>query len=216
MLIIGTMEWTSNRGNAYAYCPNCGVQQIFQQRSSRPFLTLYFIPCVPLGRNLEYLQCTVCKGTFGVELLQLSQHIQEHTEIVIPFDDDLCRAMATIMLADKGIEEVEISAAQFAFTQLMGRELLREELGIMCDEVNRMRLTTNNFLRQSRRRWDAEQKTKILQAMFWTASATGTLSPQRTAALLSLAKLLDFDENNFQEIVAQTFEWQPPPKRRRV
>lgn len=207
MLIIGTMDWTSNVGSTSAYCPNCGVQQFFRQKSSRPFLTLYFIPCIPLGRTLEYLQCTVCKGTFGMELLNLSTHITEHLQSIVPFEEDLIRAMATIMLEDGEIEESEINAALYAFQRLMGRELTREELGDACDQVARMQQKTVHFLKQAEDRWDDEQKTMLVQAMFWTASATGSISPERTAALTAMGRILSISEDRYREIVAVTLDW---------
>jgi uncharacterized tellurite resistance protein B-like protein len=207
MLIIGTMDWTSNIGAPSAYCPNCGLKQIFRQKSSRPFLTLYFIPCIPLGRTLEYLQCTVCKGTFGLELLQISPHINDHLQSIVPFEEDLLRAMATIMLEDGGIEEVEIEAAQFAFQRLTGQELSRDELGEVCDIVARMKQTTVNFLRQSEDRWDDEHRVKLAQAMFWTASATGTISKERTTALMALGRILNISEDRYKEIIAMTLDW---------
>lgn len=222
MLIIGTMDWTSNVGSASAYCPNCGVQQIFRKKSSRPFLTLYFIPCIPLGRTLEYLQCTGCKGTFGMELLQLTPHINAHLQSKVPgedelvqtvFEEDLVRAMANIMLEDGGIEPAEILAAQFAFQQLTGQTLSREELGDACDSVSRMKQTTINFLKQSQDRWDDEQRKQVIQAMFWTASATGKLSAERTKALMALGRILNISEEDYMESIATTFEWQEPSRR---
>jgi uncharacterized tellurite resistance protein B-like protein len=210
MLIIGTMDWTSNIGATSAYCPNCGVNQILREKSSRPFLTIYFIPCIPLGRTLEYLQCTVCKGTFGMELLQLSTHVNDHLQSIVPFEEDLIRAMATIMLEDGGIEEVEIEAAQFAYRRLTGMALSREDLGEVCDHVARMKQTTVNFVKQSEERWDDEQRIKLAQAMFWTASASGKISKERTAALTALGRILNISEDRYKEVIAMTLDWPRP------
>ena len=214
MLIIGTMDWTSNVGNAFAICPNCGIQQVFDQKSSRPFLTIYFIPCVPLGRTLDYLQCTVCNGTFGMELLQLSTHVSQPMQSIVPFEEDLIRAMATIMLEDGGIEEVEIAAAQFAYQRLIGKELSRDELGEVCDHVERMKQTTTNFLRQAEDRWDDDHRRMLVQAMVWTASASGEISQERSAALTALGRILSISEDRFREIVAMTLDWHNDPHHR--
>ncbi len=207
MLIIGTMEWTSNRGSAHAHCPNCGVHQLFRRKVSRPFLTIYFIPCIPLGRVLEYLQCQSCRGTFSLDLLQLSYDLPNPTILSTTFEEDLICAIANIMLADGSIQQSEISAAQFAYGKLTGQILDRETLGMACDDVSRMRQTADNFLKQFRKRWSKEQKVKILQAMFWTASATGELSPERTRTLMALALILDLDEHEYRSAIEATLEW---------
>lgn len=142
-----------------------------------------------------------------MELLQLSTHINDHLQSIVPFEEDLRRAMATIMLEDGGIEEVEIEAAQFAYKHLTGEELSRDELGEVCDHVARMKQTTVNFVKQSEERWDDEQRVKLVQAMFWTASATGTITKERTTALMALGRILNISEDRYKEIIAMTLDW---------
>jgi uncharacterized tellurite resistance protein B-like protein len=142
-----------------------------------------------------------------LELLQISPHINDRLQSIVPFEEDLLRAMATIMLEDGGIEEVEIGAAQFVFQRLTGQELSRDELGEVCDIVARMKQTTVNFLRQAEDRWDDEQRVKLAQAMFWTASATGTISKERTTALMALGRILNISEDRYKEIIAMTLDW---------
>jgi uncharacterized membrane protein YebE (DUF533 family) len=160
-----------------------------------------------LDRKLEYLQCAACRGTFGMDLLQAPQGHQGEMTSIVPFEEDLVRAMATIMLEDGGIDPAEILASQFAFQRLTGNELSREELGVICDHVSRMKQSTINFLRQSEDRWDDEQKTKLVQAMFWTASASGSISAKRTEAFMALGQTLNISEERYKEIIAITLEW---------
>ncbi len=142
-----------------------------------------------------------------MDLLQAPQGHQGEMTSIVPFEEDLVRAMATIMLEDGGIDPAEILASQFAFQRLTGNELSREELGVICDHVSRMKQSTINFLRQSEDRWDDEQKTKLVQAMFWTASATGSISAKRTEAFMALGRTLNISEERYKEIIAITLEW---------
>jgi len=142
-----------------------------------------------------------------MELLQLSSRGNEDMQAIVPFEEDLVRGMATIMLEDGGIEEAEIAAAQFAYQRLIGQELSRDELGDMCDHVARMRQSTVNFLKQAEERWDDQQRAQLIQAMFWTASATGSLSKERTAALTALGRILNISEEHYKEIIAATMDW---------
>jgi hypothetical protein len=43
--------------------------------------------------------------------------------------------------------------------------------------------------------------------MFWTASATGTISKERTTALMALGRILNISEDRYKEIIAMTLDW---------
>jgi len=149
-----------------------------------------------------------------MDLLQAPQDPTGGMTSIVPFEEDLVRAMATIMLEDGGIDPAEILASQFAFQRLTGNELSREELGIICDHVSRMKQSTTNFLRQSEDRWDDDQKTQLVQAIFWTASATGNISAKRTEALMALGRTLNISEERYKEIIAMTLDWNRDQPRR--
>lgn len=181
----------------------------YKRRASRPFLTLYFIPCLPLGGITEYLECQNCKGAFSPEwLFEEKPHQGDGPPVSIPFEVDLARAIAVIICEDQAVEEIEISSALSVYTKLTNMRLTRDELGAYCGEVQAMRLTTINFLLQTSRRWNIDQKRIVLQAMFIVASATGELGGRRLYSLEKSLPILQMTEEEYRSAIEQAMGWE--------
>src|SRR6185503_8857843 len=60
---------TSTRQKGVFHCPRCGPERPFAHKVVQRYFTLYFIPLIPMGKAGEYVECTQCSGTFGVEAL---------------------------------------------------------------------------------------------------------------------------------------------------
>ena len=54
MILIGTMEWASTVERGDFFCPACNAAKNYQRKVARPFLTLYFIPVIPIGAVREF------------------------------------------------------------------------------------------------------------------------------------------------------------------
>jgi hypothetical protein len=53
------------------FCRKCGGDRSYRQRTGRRYITLFFIPLVPLTRTGEHVQCTTCKTRYVTEVLRL-------------------------------------------------------------------------------------------------------------------------------------------------
>jgi hypothetical protein len=53
------------------FCRKCGGDRTYRRRAGRRFVTLFFIPVVPLGRTGEHVQCVTCKTRYVPEVLQI-------------------------------------------------------------------------------------------------------------------------------------------------
>ncbi len=60
MLLIGSTNLTRTQSTGDFYCPNCAAIRDYRLRARRPFLTIYFIPVVPIGPTEQYVQCMRC------------------------------------------------------------------------------------------------------------------------------------------------------------
>jgi hypothetical protein len=45
------------------------MQRPYTHKAVRNWFTLYFVPVIPMGRRGEYVECSSCGGTYGVEVL---------------------------------------------------------------------------------------------------------------------------------------------------
>ena len=71
MLIIwGIRVFFRTTSQGMFHCPRCGGDRQYRRRGGRRFLTLFFIPVVPLTRAGEHVQCTTCRARYHVGALR--------------------------------------------------------------------------------------------------------------------------------------------------
>ncbi len=213
MILIGTMEWASTRLKGMFICPNCGSNQAFRLRASRPFLTLYFIPVLPIGGLTEYVQCMNCKNSF--ETIVLSNRMlpsdtlqtASSSNSLATFEEDLLNIISLIMVEDGQVTEDEIRIARRLYENITEENLSREELGRACSHVRMQRWNTLSFLATAARRRNHEEKLLIVQAMFGVAGADGEITPGRLKSLAEAKDKLELDDSEFQRAIESTTQW---------
>lgn len=71
-IIFGTRGVTYTKARGSFQCPQCRTLAPYRHRRIRRFFTLYFIPVIPLDLLGEYVECDQCRGTYKMEILQLT------------------------------------------------------------------------------------------------------------------------------------------------
>jgi uncharacterized tellurite resistance protein B-like protein len=208
------MDWASTRLRGMFLCPNCGTNEKFRLRASRPFLTLYFIPVIPIGGLQEYVQCSRCKNSFETIILanRMTPESPDNASptpnvTAAPLEEDLLKAIALVMVEDGHVTENEIQIARRLFENITQQNVTREELGAVCSTVRLHRLTTLSFLATAKSRRTHEEKLLLVQAMFGVAGADGEISPKRLESLLKSQQVLELDAREFQTAVEATSQW---------
>lgn len=215
MILIGTMNWSSTRSRGTFQCPNCESKEAFRYKSSRPFLTLYFIPVLPIGGIEEFVQCGRCKNAFDPAVLMnriapspTNGQTASLTEAPPDsFQRDLLTIIALIMVEDGQVTEQEIAVARTLYQNITKSSITREELGRTCSQVRIRRVHLPSFLNSVVERRTHDEKLLLVQAMFGVAGADGAISPGRLAALLQSQSALRIDESEFQRAVSDTSQW---------
>jgi hypothetical protein len=77
MLIIwGLRVVYRTLGQGVFFCRRCGGDRQFRHRAGRRFITIFFIPLVPLTRTGEHVQCLACRTRYVTEVLKLPTTVQ--------------------------------------------------------------------------------------------------------------------------------------------
>ena len=58
-------------GNGVFFCRRCGGDRRYRHRTGRRFITVFFIPLIPLTKTGEHVQCRTCKTRYVTEVLRL-------------------------------------------------------------------------------------------------------------------------------------------------
>jgi hypothetical protein len=80
-------------GQGVFFCRRCGGDRDYRHRSGRRFITVFFIPLVPLTKTGEHVQCLSCKTRYVTEVLKLPTTVQMQLALVAGL-----RAVVVVML----------------------------------------------------------------------------------------------------------------------
>ena len=75
------------------YCRTCGGDRSYRKRAGRRYITLFFIPVVPLNKTSVHVQCVTCKTRYVTEVLNLPTAAQ--MQAALPAG---ARALVSVML----------------------------------------------------------------------------------------------------------------------
>ena len=93
MLIWGLCVIYRTLGRGVFFCRRCGGDREYRHRAGRRYVTVFFIPLVPLMKTGEHVQCLTCKIRYVTEVLKLPTTVQMQLAQVAGM-----RAMVAIML----------------------------------------------------------------------------------------------------------------------
>jgi hypothetical protein len=63
-IVIGLGTRNRDHTSAYFYCPRCRARKPCAQGSTTSYLTLFFLPLLPVGTRGEYYRCEGCQELF--------------------------------------------------------------------------------------------------------------------------------------------------------
>lgn len=71
LIIFGLRVFFRTLGEGVFHCQRCGGDRNYRLRSGRRFITLFFIPVVPLGTVGQHVQCATCRTRYHADVLRL-------------------------------------------------------------------------------------------------------------------------------------------------
>jgi hypothetical protein len=80
-------------GRGVFFCRRCGGDREYRQRAGRRYITIFFIPLIPLTRTGVHVQCLTCKTRYVTEVLKLPTTVQMQVALVAGM-----RALVAVML----------------------------------------------------------------------------------------------------------------------
>lgn len=72
-IIFGSAPRFKTTGKGSFTCPNCGETRNYERKEVRQYLTLYFIPLIPVGSPREIIECMTCGRQFSAAVLDGAQ-----------------------------------------------------------------------------------------------------------------------------------------------
>lgn len=70
LLVFGLTVCFRTVGEGMFHCPSCGGDRRYRRRRGRRWITLFFLPVIPLGGLGEAVECRSCRTRFNVPVLR--------------------------------------------------------------------------------------------------------------------------------------------------
>ncbi len=207
MILIGTMNLTRTRDRGNFYCPTCATTQTYRLRARRPWLTLYFIPTVPVGGAETFVHCDQCKSTWDETVLEMDKKSHQQA-LEEQFLDEAVRSAVLVVIADGQISENEIVALQLIASRLLDRDVDREELGRLCSIAQQNKIEAANYVLTVSRRWNQQQRSRALQAMFLAATAEGEMGQPQIKLLAKMRDMLELTDAEYEAAIEEALTWE--------
>src|SRR5487761_1639188 len=81
LIIWGLRVVYRTLGHGVFFCRRCGGDRQYRHRTGRRFITVFFIPLIPLTKAGEHVQCTTCKTRYVMDVLSLPTAAQMQTAL---------------------------------------------------------------------------------------------------------------------------------------
>ncbi len=69
LIIFGLRVFYRTIAQGTFYCRRCGGDRAYRHRAGRRWLTLFFLPVIPLNSVGEHVQCTTCRTRYVTDVL---------------------------------------------------------------------------------------------------------------------------------------------------
>jgi zinc-ribbon family len=165
------------------FCRKCGGDREYRRRTGRRYITLFFVPLIPLRKTGEHVQCARCKTRYVTEVLRVPTAAR--MQQALPAGT---RALVTAMLlagdpASTDARRRAIEAVTSAGGGDYDDEALDADLSAPADDGRKAIAALGDQLQVHAREWYLAEVIRI-------AMADGPLTGAERAAAESLAACL--------------------------
>lgn len=143
------------------YCRKCGGDRPYRHRAGRRFITLFFLPVIPLTRTGEHVQCDACKTRYVTEVL--ASPTAASMQAAIPAG---VRAMVSVMVRVSGTDSPAARGRAIDAVRAAGQpdyddSALAEDLTHGLDQAREMISVFGAQLRPEAREWYLAEAVRI-------------------------------------------------------
>lgn len=210
LIIFGTRGVTSSvaGGKGEFHCPGCDTKRPYDHKRVRRYLTLYFIPIIPLDVVGEYVECQHCRDTYNPKVLELDP-TTSNERFEAEFHSAVKRVMVLMMMADGKIDDEEVETIRQVFGKLSSRDVGREEVEAEVAAATVEGHGLRQYLSNVAGNLNDTGKELVVRAAFFVAAADGKITEEESALLTELATALEMSPAHFKGTIDELLRDEP-------
>ncbi len=200
MIIFGARGVTYTHAKGTFYCPGCDREGVaYKHQRCRRFVTLYYLPLIPLKTFGEYIECQVCQNTYQPAVL--SATLAEHRAFEAEFQLVIKRVMILMLLADGVIADAELEVIRRIYLRLstvdIPMEDLRKEIEAAQEDVSDVLV----YLARLGPILNPRGKELVIKSAFLVAAADDQFQDKERQLLADIGKTLELSNAEVQAIL---------------
>ncbi len=203
MIIVGTTGITFTKEEYSFFCPDCGETSVGHRKEVRQFLTLYFIPLIPLSVSRQFIECDQCRAAFEMDVLNYRPE-EDWGRFIM----DLVNVMILTMIADGTVDDQEVETIQRIYRDLTGDDLAREQLDERVALAGQSDIEAVVYVGQMASALDEQKRAVVIKCAFLVASATGELQDAQSEQLQLIGDALNISDDKYRQYIEEAMAGQ--------
>ena len=166
-------------------CPKCHQQRSYQRKAIKNWISIYFIPIIPIGSSGEVLQCTKCKIEFPAKSAPQSQASDS------PTSEDFAEALLVLVALDRGIpNRTVVAKLQQLLSELREQPVSAETVAALILQGQSTRYSALEYARTTRAGISREDRIRAVVLIDELVRCPGEAHPAGLDLLDSISRAL--------------------------
>ena len=166
-------------------CPKCHQQRSYQRKAIKNWISIYFIPIIPIGSSGEVLQCTKCKIEFPAKSAPQSQASDS------PTSEDFAEALLVLVALDRGTpNRTVVAKLQQLLSELREQPVSAETVAALILQGQSTRYSALEYARTTRAGISREDRIRAVVLIDELVRCPGEVHPAGLDLLDSISKAL--------------------------
>ncbi|MEC7449277.1 MAG: zinc-ribbon domain-containing protein [Planctomycetota bacterium] len=166
-------------------CPKCHQQRSYQRKAIKNWISIYFIPIIPIGSSGEVLQCTKCK----IEVPSKSAPRSQASDS--PTSEDFAEALLVLVALDRGTpNRTVVAKLQQLLSELREQPVSAETVAALILQGQSTRYSALEYARTTRAGISREDRIRAVVLIDELVRCPGEVHPAGLELLDSISKAL--------------------------
>jgi len=203
-ILFGTKGRAIETDNGQFHCPNCNIKEEYGKKYVQDWFTLFFIPIFPIsGKKNDHIECRKCESIYHTDVIEYKPAISDE-EMESEYEKALKNVLCLMILADKKVEEEEISTVSNIYNKLTNdKKFTKNQIDKNITQLKKDKKTVNQYLKKIKPYLNSGHRELIIKAMYFVASSDGHLDKKEGELLMKTANVLEMTPAHVKGVLAE-------------
>ena len=203
-ILFGTKGRAIETDSGQFHCPNCNIKEEYGKKYVQDWFTLFFIPIFPIsGKKNDHIECKKCESIYHTDVIEYKPALNEE-EMESEYEKALKNVLCLMILADKKVEEGEISTVSNIYNKLTNKKKFsKSQIEKILTQLKKNKKDVNEYLKEIKPYLNSGHRELIIKAMYYIAASDGHLDEKESKLLMKTATVLEMTPAHVKGVLAE-------------